>query len=101
MLIENTHHQFLPKFLNSTERHWMVCFSSPAIHWELIVVIERENQSELLWVQPLKVKHSSNSTETTATVNNGRTETNHAMSLSRIKKLGKELEMGILYQLYR
>ena len=42
------------------------------IHWELIVVIERENQSELLWVQPLKVKHSSNYTETTATVNSGR-----------------------------
>ena len=52
------------------------------IHWELIVVIERENQSELLWVQPLKVKHSSNYTETTATVNSGRTETNHPMSLS-------------------
>ena len=52
------------------------------IHWELIVVIERENQSELLWVQPLKVKHSSNYTETTATVNSGRAETNHPMSLS-------------------
>ena len=52
------------------------------IHWELIVIIERENQSELLWVQPLKVKHSSNYTETTATVNSGRTETNHPMSLS-------------------
>jgi hypothetical protein len=46
------------------------------------VVIERENQSELLWVQPLKVKHSSNYTETTATVNSGRAETNHPMSLS-------------------
>ena len=50
------------------------------IHWELIIVIERENKSELMWVQPLKVSQLPVSTKTTAMINSGRTETNHPLS---------------------
>ena len=50
------------------------------IHWELIIIIERENKSELMWVQPLKVSQMPVSTKTTAIINSGRTETNHPLS---------------------
>lgn len=47
------------------------------IHWELIVQIERENEGPLLWVEPLRVKHSSKHVEQkTLLVNDGRTESN-------------------------
>ena len=47
------------------------------IHWEIIIQIERENQGPLLWVEPLRVKHSSKHVEQkTLLVNDGRTESN-------------------------
>ena len=63
---------------------WPGTIFSPLIriHWEMGVIIERENLPELLWVQPLKVKHPALFCVTDAIVNSGRTETNHPMSLS-------------------
>jgi len=47
------------------------------IHWEIIVQIEREHEGPLLWVEPLRVKHSSEHIEQkTLLVNDGRTESN-------------------------
>ena len=62
---------------------WPGTIFSPLIriHWEMVVIIERENLPELLWVQPLKVKHPSLFCVTEAIVNSGRTETNHPLSL--------------------
>ena len=64
--------------------NWPGTIFSPLIriHWEMVVIIERENLSELLWVQPLKVKHPALYCVTDAIVNSGRTETNHPLSLS-------------------
>ena len=50
------------------------------IHWELIIIINRNEGSDLLWVQPLKVHNSSFYTENEAVVNSGRTETNQPLS---------------------
>ena len=63
---------------------WPGTIFSPLIriHWEMVVIIERENLPELLWVQPLKVKHPALFCVTDAIVNSGRTETNHPLSLS-------------------
>jgi hypothetical protein len=63
--------------------NWPGTIFSPLIriHWEMVVIIERENLPELLWVQPLKVKHPSLFCVTEAIVNSGRTETNHPLSL--------------------
>jgi len=63
---------------------WPGTIFSPLIriHWEMVIVIKRKNQSELLWVQPLKVMHTSQHTETEATVNSGRAETNHPLLFS-------------------
>ena len=64
--------------------NWPGTIFSPLIriHWEMVVIIERENLPELLWVQPLKVKHPALFCVTDAIVNSGRTETNHPLSLS-------------------
>ncbi len=64
--------------------NWPGTIFSPLIriHWEMLVIIKRENLPELLWVQPLKVKHPALFCETDAIVNSGRTETNHPLSLS-------------------
>jgi len=51
------------------------------IHWEMVIIIQRENMSDLLWVQPLKVNHSSLYTENIAVVNSGRTETNQPINI--------------------
>ncbi len=63
---------------------WPGTIFSPLIriHWEMVIIIERENLPELLWVQPLKVKHPALFCVTDAIVNSGRTETNHPLSLS-------------------
>ena len=63
---------------------WPGTIFSPLIriHWEMIVIIERDNLPELLWVQPLKVKHPALFCVTEAVVNSGRTETNHPLDLS-------------------
>lgn len=45
------------------------------IHWELIIQIERANSGPLLWVEPLRVIHSSQHVEQKELmVNDGRTE---------------------------
>ena len=64
--------------------NWPGTIFSPLIriHWEMIVIIERDNMPELLWVQPLKVKHPALFCVTEAVVNSGRTETNHPLDLS-------------------
>ena len=64
--------------------NWPGTIFSPLIriHWEMVVIIKRENLPELLWVQPLKVKHPALFCVTDAIVNSGRTETNHPLSLS-------------------
>ena len=64
--------------------NWPGTIFSPLIriHWEMVIIIERENLPELLWVQPLKVKHPALFCVTDAIVNSGRTETNHPLSLS-------------------
>ena len=63
---------------------WPGTIFSPLIriHWEMVIVINRGNNPELLWVQPLKVKHPALYCVTDAVVNSGRTETNHPLSLS-------------------
>ena len=63
---------------------WPGTIFSPLIriHWEMVIVINRGNIPELLWVQPLKVKHPALYCATDAVVNSGRTETNHPLSLS-------------------
>ena len=63
---------------------WPGTIFSPLIriHWEMVIVINRGNIPELLWVQPLKVKHPALYCVTDAVVNSGRTETNHPLSLS-------------------
>ena len=64
--------------------NWPGTIFSPLIriHWEMVVVIDRGKRPELLWVQPLKVKHPALYCVTEAIVNSGRTETNHPLSLS-------------------
>ena len=64
--------------------NWPGTIFSPLIriHWEMVIVIERRNLPELLWVQPLKVKHPALFCVTDAIVNSGRTETNHPLDLS-------------------
>ena len=64
--------------------NWPGTIFSPLIrvHWEMLVIIHRENLPELLWVQPLKVKHPALFCTTEAVVNSGRTETNHPLSVS-------------------
>ena len=64
--------------------NWPGTIFSPLIriHWEMIVIIERDNLPELLWVQPLKVKHPALFCVTDAVVNSGRTETNHPLVIS-------------------
>ena len=64
--------------------NWPGTIFSPLIriHWEMIVIIERDNLPELLWVQPLKVKHPALFCVTDAVVNSGRTETNHPLDIS-------------------
>jgi len=64
--------------------NWPGTIFSPLIriHWEMVIVIKRRNLPELLWVQPLKVKHPALFCVTDAIVNSGRTETNHPLDLS-------------------
>ena len=64
--------------------NWPGTIFSPLIriHWELVIIIDRGDASELLWVQPLKVKHPALFCENEAIVNSGRTETNHPLSIS-------------------
>ena len=64
--------------------NWPGTIFSPLIriHWEMVIVINRGTRPELLWVQPLKVKHPALYCVTEAIVNSGRTETNHPLSLS-------------------
>ena len=51
------------------------------VHWELVIVIKRENGRSLMWVEPLSVRHSKSKSIVEATVNSGRTETNHPSSI--------------------
>jgi hypothetical protein len=51
------------------------------IHWELVIVISRENGRSLMWVEPLNVKHSKTKSVVDAPVNSGRTETNHPSTI--------------------
>ncbi|RZD43955.1 MAG: hypothetical protein CXT70_00440 [Methanobacteriota archaeon] len=63
--------------LENPKNTWPGTTISPLvkIHWEIIIQIERENEGSLLWVEPLRVKHSSKHVEQkTLTVNDGRTE---------------------------
>ena len=63
--------------LENPKNTWPGTTISPLvkIHWEIIIQIERENEGPLLWVEPLRVKHSSKHVEQkTLTVNDGRTE---------------------------
>jgi hypothetical protein len=63
--------------LTNPKNSWPGTTISPLvkIHWELIIKIERENEGPLLWVKPLRVKHSSKHVEQkTLIVNDGRTE---------------------------
>jgi hypothetical protein len=63
--------------LENPKNTWPGTTISPLvkIHWEMIIRIERENEGPLLWVEPLRVKHSSKHVEQkTLTVNDGRTE---------------------------
>lgn len=63
--------------LENPKNTWPGTTISPLvkIHWEIIIRIERENEGPLLWVEPLRVKHSSKHVEQkTLTVNDGRTE---------------------------
>jgi hypothetical protein len=63
--------------LKNPTNEWPGTTISPLvkIHWEIIIHIERENEGPLLWVEPLRVKHSSTHVEQkTLMVNDGRTE---------------------------
>jgi hypothetical protein len=63
--------------LENPKNTWPGTTISPLvkIHWEIIIQIERENEGPLLWVEPLRVKHSSKHVEQkTLIVNDGRTE---------------------------
>ena len=62
---------------------WPGTIFSPLIrvHWEMVIIINRGSLPELLWVQPLKVRHPALYCVTEAIVNSGRTETNHPLSL--------------------
>ena len=73
-----------PTTIPSPVGDWPGTIFSPLIriHWEMVVVIDRGSLSELLWVQPLKVKHPAFYCATQAIVNSGRTETNHPLSLN-------------------
>lgn len=65
--------------LNNPQNSWPGTTITPLvrIHWEIVVKIERENEGPLLWVEPLRVKHSSEHVEQkTLMVNDGRTESN-------------------------
>jgi hypothetical protein len=65
--------------LENPKNTWPGTTISPLvkIHWEIIIQIERENEGPLLWVEPLRVKHSSKHVEQkTLIVNDGRTESN-------------------------
>ena len=65
--------------LNNPQNSWPGTTITPLvrIHWEIVVKIERENEGPLLWVEPLRVKHSSKHVEQkTLLVNDGRTESN-------------------------
>jgi hypothetical protein len=65
--------------LDNPQNSWPGTTISPLvrIHWEIIIQIERENEGPLLWVEPLRVKHSSEHIEQkTLLVNDGRTESN-------------------------
>ncbi len=47
------------------------------VHWELVIVIERNIGRTLMWVEPLNILHQNKSSVVNAEVNSGRTETNH------------------------
>lgn len=63
--------------LENPKNTWPGTTISPLvkIHWEIIIRIERENEGPLLWVEPLRVRHSSKHVEQkTLIVSDGRTE---------------------------
>lgn len=51
------------------------------IHWELVIVIKRDSGRSLMWVEPLNVKHKNSKSIVRASVNSGRTETNHPSTI--------------------
>ena len=65
--------------LQPPEGQWPGTIFSPLIrvHWELVIVIERNVGRTLMWVEPLNILHQNTSSVVTADVNSGRTETNH------------------------
>jgi hypothetical protein len=62
---------------------WPGTIFSPLIrvHWELVIVIQRESGRSLMWVEPLNVLHQKTKSSVKASVNSGRTETNHPSAI--------------------
>ena len=62
---------------------WPGTVFSPLIrvHWELVIMIKRESGRSLMWVEPLNVQHPKKKSSVEATVNSGRTETNHPSTI--------------------
>ena len=47
------------------------------VHWEMVIIIKRENARSLMWVEPMNVIHPNTKSEVIGSINSGRTETNH------------------------
>jgi len=69
--------------LKPPKGYWPGTVFSPLIrvHWELVIMITRESGRSLMWVEPLNVLHQKKKSLVEASVNSGRTETNHPSTI--------------------
>ncbi len=69
--------------LNPPSGNWPGTVFTPLIrvHWELVIMIHRDNARSLMWVEPMRVRHPETSSKVIGSINSGRTETNHPSSI--------------------